>query len=57
MHVLLVREAWEEIVIIVNANINKLCNQGRYSDAKELENCRDIVALSLAMSGIERVMK
>lgn len=47
----MLKEAWEEIEIIINANINELCNKGRYSDAKDLENCRDVVKTVLLMSG------
>lgn len=49
----MLKEAWEEIEIIVNANINELCNQNRYSDAKDLENCRDVVKVALMLSGYE----
>lgn len=49
----MLKEAWEEIEIIINSNINELCNQNRYSDAKDLENCRDIVKTALIMSGYE----
>lgn len=49
----MLKEAWEEIEIIVNANINELCDQNRYSDAKDLENCRDAVKIALMMSGYE----
>lgn len=47
----IVSEAWNEIEIIVNSNINTLCNQNRYSDAKQLEDCRDIVKTALKLSG------
>lgn len=53
----MLKEAWEEIAIIINANINELCNQGRYSDAKELENSRDVVAVALAMFGMEGIVQ
>lgn len=47
----IVSEAWNEIEIIVNSDINELCNQNRYSDAQQLENCRDIVKVALKLSG------
>lgn len=49
----MVNEAWKEIEIIINANINELCNQNRYSDAKDLENCRDVIKTALQMAGYE----
>lgn len=48
-----INDAWKEIKIIVNADINELCNQNRHSDARELENCRDIVETALRLSGYE----
>lgn len=49
----MIKKAWEEIEIIVNANINELRNHNRYSDAKDLENCKDAVKIALMMSGYE----
>lgn len=48
-----VNDAWKEIEIIVNADINELCNQNRHSDAKDLENCRDYIKTALLMAGYE----
>lgn len=53
----MVKEAWENITIIINSLINDLCSQGRYEEAKQWEGYRDIIALTIAMSGVERVMK
>ncbi len=47
----IVSEAWNEIEIIVNSTINELCNQNRHFDARQLEDCRDIVKIALKLSG------
>lgn len=47
----ILKEAWEEIEIITNSNINELCSQNRYSDAKKLEDNRDIVKTALKLAG------
>ena len=44
-------ESWKEIKIIINSNINELCNQNRHSDAEYLENCRDAIKMALMMNG------
>lgn len=52
----MVKEAWKNITIIINSLINDLCNQGRYEEAKQWENYRDVIAFTIAMSGIERIV-
>lgn len=47
----ILKEAWEEIEIITNSNINELCSQNRYSDARKLEDNRDIVKTALKLAG------
>lgn len=47
----MIKEAWEDIEIIVNAYIGKLCNKNRFSDAKEIENSRDIVKSAVFLLG------
>lgn len=45
----MIKDAWEEIRIILNSRIVELCNQGRYDDARHMENVRDIVETALKM--------
>lgn len=47
----MVGKAWEEIEIIINSDINDLCNQNRFSDAKDMENYRDVIKIALLMAG------
>ena len=47
----IVNDAWKEIKIIVNAEINELCNQYIFEDAKEFENSRDVIKTALQQAG------
>lgn len=46
----MIKESWEDIKILINSDINELCNKGRYNDARELENARDIIETALKLA-------
>lgn len=53
----MVGKAWGKIEIIINSEINMLCNQNRFSDAKDIENCRDVIKMALLISGYDLELK